>query len=76
MVISPAVGEVMFESSLRTVLLPAPLWPMMPSVSPRRTAKLTSRSAQNSSARRRKALSLRSHGWSARSPSASSRRTR
>ena len=44
----PSVGAVMPASSLRIVLLPAPLRPMMPSVSPRATSKLTSRSAQNS----------------------------
>jgi hypothetical protein len=51
-VMVPLVGAVMRESSLRIVLLPAPLWPMIPSVSPRATSKLTSRSAQKSSWRR------------------------
>ena len=35
-------------SSLRTVDLPAPLGPMMPSASPGPSVKLTSRTAQNS----------------------------
>src|SRR5205809_393890 len=47
-VMVPPVGAVMRESSLRIVLLPAPLWPMMPSVSPRAASKLTSRTAQKS----------------------------
>ena len=34
--ISPDVGVVMFDSSFSAVLLPAPLWPMMPSASPAR----------------------------------------
>ena len=47
-VIVPDVGAVIRESSFSSVLLPAPLWPMMPSVSPRATSKLTSRTAQKS----------------------------
>ena len=45
---SPSVGGVTFERIFSRVLLPAPLWPMIPNVSPRSTSKLTSRSAQNS----------------------------
>ena len=51
-VMVPLVGAVMRESSLSSVLLPAPLWPMMPSVSPRATSKLTSFTAQKSSCAR------------------------
>ena len=45
----PSVGSVMRERILSSVILPAPLRPMMPSTSPRLTSKLTSLSAQNSS---------------------------
>src|ERR1700730_4160231 len=45
----PVVGTVTRESTFRSVLLPAPFRPIMPSVSPRFREKLTSRRAQNSS---------------------------
>ena len=43
----PSVGSVMRERILSSVLLPAPLRPMMPTTCPGFTSKLTSRSAQN-----------------------------
>jgi len=45
----PAEGSVMRPRILSSVLLPAPLWPMMPSTSRGRTSRLTSLRAQNSS---------------------------
>ena len=45
----PSVGSVMRDRILSSVVLPAPLWPMMLTSSPRLISKLTSRSAQNSS---------------------------
>jgi len=42
----PVVGSVMRERILRSVLLPAPLPPMMPITWPGATSKLTSRNAQ------------------------------
>jgi hypothetical protein len=44
----PAVGREMPVRSFRSVDLPAPFSPMMPTVLPRRTSRRTSRSAQNS----------------------------
>ena len=41
----PSVGSVMRDRILSSVLLPAPLRPMMPSLSPACTSKVTSRSA-------------------------------
>src|ERR1700750_3058873 len=57
--ISPCVGGVILDISLSAVLLPAPLWPIMPNASPRDTPKLTSRSAQNSALSRQKRVSFR-----------------
>ncbi len=48
----PLVGSRMRVISLRQVLLPVPLEPMMPKASPRSTERLTSRRAQNTSLRR------------------------
>src|SRR5262249_53194476 len=45
----PSVGLVMRLRILRSVLLPAPFRPMMPTTSPLATSKLKSFSAQNSS---------------------------
>ena len=45
----PSVGRRIFVSSFRTVDLPAPFGPMIPSASPRRASSDTSLSAQNSS---------------------------
>ncbi len=45
----PLVGSVMRESILSSVLLPAPLRPIMPTTSPRLTSKETSLSAHRSS---------------------------
>src|SRR5690242_15796484 len=45
-IISPAVGAVIFDSSFSTVLLPAPFGPMIPKASPWCTSKLTSLTAQ------------------------------
>src|SRR5687768_9298156 len=45
----PSVGSVMRDRTLSSVVLPAPLWPMMLTTSPRLISKSTSRSAQNSS---------------------------
>ena len=45
----PSVGSVMCESTLSSVLLPAPLRPMIPSTSPCLTSRSTSLSAQSSS---------------------------
>ena len=44
----PLVGGVIRDRIFRSVLLPAPFRPMMPTTSPTRTSKLTSRSAQKS----------------------------
>ncbi len=44
---SPRVGSVMRESTLSRVDFPAPLRPMIPTMSPSATSKLTSRSAEN-----------------------------
>ena len=56
----PVVGAVIPASSLKSVLLPAPLRPMMPTDEPRGTSRLTSRSAQNArgAARRAEAILL------------------
>src|SRR5215831_14581511 len=43
----PFVGGVMRERIFRSVLLPAPFGPMMPTTSPTPTLKVTSLSAQN-----------------------------
>ena len=43
----PRVGAVMPESSLNSVLFPAPLRPITPSDVPRGTSRVTSRRAQN-----------------------------
>src|SRR5712691_6695562 len=51
----PDVGTVTRDRIFRSVLFPAPFIPINPSTSPRLTAKLTSRRAQNSS-----------RGWTAR----------
>ena len=45
MLISPEVGAVILDKSFSRVLLPAPLFPMMPTDSPSCTSKLTSRKA-------------------------------
>src|SRR4029450_1902326 len=45
----PSLGSVMRDRILSSVVLPAPLWPMMLTTSPRLISKSTSRSAQNSS---------------------------
>ena len=45
----PSVGSVMRDRILSSVVLPAPLRPMMLTTSPRLISKSTSRSAQNSS---------------------------
>ena len=45
---SPSVGGVIRERIFRSVLLPAPLCPMTPNISPGRTSNSMSRSAQNS----------------------------
>src|SRR5438128_7515702 len=47
----PSVGSVIRLRILSSVVFPAPLRPMMPRTSPRRTEKLTSRRAQKSSVR-------------------------
>ena len=44
----PSVGFKMPEITFKMVLLPAPLWPMMPMTSPLYTSKLACFSAQNS----------------------------
>src|SRR4051794_22811100 len=44
----PVVGSVIRERIFRSVLLPAPLWPIRPTASPCRTPSEMSRSAQNS----------------------------
>src|SRR5512135_404929 len=46
MSIVPVVGPVILARSLSSVLLPAPLRPMIPTISPWQTSKSTSRSAQ------------------------------
>src|SRR5579863_8795115 len=61
MVISPLVGVVILASNFRMVLLPEPLCPMIPSVSPRLTPKLTSRKAQNSLPGPKRLRNLLSH---------------
>ncbi len=45
----PCVGSVIRERIFSSVLLPAPLRPMMPTTSPARTSKLMSRIAQSCS---------------------------
>ena len=55
--ISPSVGSVMRERSFSSVLLPAPLRPMMPTTSPRATSNEQSFSAQSAS------RSSRANGW-------------
>src|SRR6266487_1194527 len=50
---SPAVGSVIRLSTLKSVLLPAPLRPITPSTSPRRRSNDTSRKAHNVSWPRR-----------------------
>ena len=45
----PVLGSVMRDRILSSVILPAPLRPMMPTISPRLISKSTSLSAQNSS---------------------------
>src|SRR4051812_42148256 len=78
--IRPFVGTMIPARCLSIVLLPAPLWPTMPSASPLRTSSDTSLSAQKSrfapdfacgrpSARRAR-LGTRSRSESKRSPSA------
>ena len=44
--ILPWVGRLMPQMSCKSVVLPVPLRPIMPQVSPRRTSKLTSRNTQ------------------------------
>src|SRR5690349_7113520 len=43
----PLVGTIRLSSSLNSVLLPAPLWPISPSSWPRGIARLTPSSAAN-----------------------------
>ncbi len=47
----PDVGVEILASNFRSVLLPAPLWPMMPTTSPCSMEKLTSSSALNGARR-------------------------
>src|SRR4051812_17700825 len=53
---APSVGRRIPAITFSNVVLPLPLWPISPSDSPSRTSKLTSRSAQKSSARERELI--------------------